>query len=210
VLFAPAGNGTFPAIVISHGKGGSAAEYSARIARTMTGWGMVAIGTNYTHAQDPVDTGLLPQGEDGASDANLLRALKTRQLLSCLSYVDATRVAAHGHSMGAFVTGELLGRHPTAIRAASHTAGGATENGPNATRLATAEQIRTPYQLHHGTDDTVVRLALDQALRDVLRANGVPHELRVYTGYDHREIAADAAMLERVRQWYRTHGVLAN
>jgi predicted esterase len=104
----------------------------------------------------------------------------------------------------------LLGRHPTAIRAASHTAGGATENGPNATRLATAEQIRTPYQLHHGTDDTVVRLALDQALRDVLRANGVPHELRVYTGYDHREIAADAAMLERVRQWYRTHGVLAN
>jgi hypothetical protein len=80
----------------------------------MTGWGMVAIGTNYTHAQDPVDTGLLPQGEDGASDAN------------------------------------------------------------------------------------------------VLRANGVPHELRMYTDYDHREIAADAGMLERVRQWYRTHGVLAN
>jgi acetyl esterase/lipase len=210
VLFAPTGSGPFPAALISHGKGGSAADYSARIARTMIAWGMVAIGTNYTHAQDPVDTGLLPQGEDGASDANVLRALKTRQLLSCLRYVDATRVAAHGHSMGAFVTGELLGRHPSVIRAASHTAGGATENGPNATRLATAEHIRTPYQLHHGTDDTVVRPELDRALRDVLRANRVPHELRMYTGYDHREIAADAGMLERVRQWYRTHGVLAN
>lgn len=210
VLFAPTGSGPFPAAVVSHGKGGSAAEYSARIARTMTGWGMVAIGTNYTHAQDPVDMGLLPQGEDGASDANVLRALKARQLLSCLSYVDANRVAAHGHSMGAFVTAELSGRHPTAIRAASHTAGGATENGPYATRLATAEHIRTPYQLHHGTDDKVVRPELDRALRDVLRANGVTHELRMYTDYDHREIAADAGMLELVRQWYRTHGVLAN
>jgi hypothetical protein len=56
----------------------------------------------------------------------------------------------------------------------------------------------------------VVRPELDRALRDVLRANGVPHELRMYTDYDHREIAADAGMLERVRQWYRTHGVLAN
>jgi acetyl esterase/lipase len=210
VLFAPAGSGTFPAVVVSHGKGGSAAEYSARIAGTMTGWGMVAIGTNYTHAPDLIDTGLLPQGGDGASDANVLRALKTRQLLSCLSYVDTTRVAAHGHSMGAFLTAELLGRHPTAIRAASHTAGGATENGPNATRLATAEHIRTPYQLHHGTDDTVVRPELDRALRDVLRANGVPHVLHMYPDYDHREIAADPGMLERVRQWYRTHGVLAD
>ena len=210
VLFAPTGSGPFPAVVVSHGKNGNAAEYSARIARTMTGWGLVAIGTNYTHAPDSVDTGLLPQGEDGASDANVLRALKTRQLLSCLSYVDATRVAAHGHSMGAFVTGELLGRHPTVIRAASHTAGGANENGPNATRLATAEQIRTPYQLHHGTDDTVVRPELDRALRDVLRGNGVPHDLIMYTDYDHQEIAADAGMLERVRQWYRTHGVLGN
>ena len=208
VLFAPSGSGPFPAVVISHGKGGNAAGYSARIARTMTGWGMVAIGTNYTHAPDTIDNGLLPQGEDGASDANVLRALKARQLLSCLGYVDATRVAAHGHSMGAFVTGELLGRHPTVIRAASHTAGGANENGPNATRLTTAEHIRTPYQLHHGTDDTVVRPELDRALRDVLRANGVTHDLLMYTGYDHAEIAADAGMLERVRQWYRTNGVL--
>jgi acetyl esterase/lipase len=210
VLFAPAGSGPFPAVVISHGKESSAAEYSARIARPMTGWGMVAIGTNYTHAKDPVDAGLLPQGEDGASDANVLRALKTRQLLSCLNYVDATRVAAHGHSMGAFVTGEWLGRHPSAIRAASHSAGGANENGPNATRLATAELIRTPYQLHHGSDDTTVHPRLDEALRDVLRDNGVPHELHPYLDYDHREMAFDTVMLERVRQWYRTHGVLAN
>lgn len=207
VLYAPSGTGPFPGVVVSHGKGGSAGGYSSSIARTMRGWGMVAIATNYTHAVDSADAGLLPQGDDGASTANVQRAHKARELLGCLGSVNLRRMAAHGHSMGAFVTGELLGTYPDEFIAASHTAGGANDTGPNATRSATAARIRTPYQLHHGDEDVVVLLAQDQNLDAILTAQAVPHELRVYSGYTHEQMALDATMLERVRAWYQAHGL---
>ncbi len=209
VLFVPpAGAGPFPAVVLSHGKGGTPRGYSANAARTMVGWGLVAIATMYTHAPDAEDLGNAPDGPDGASAANVQRAHKARDLLSCLSVgVDLTRVGAHGHSMGAFVTGQLLGTHPADFRAASHTAGGAGE-GLNATKPAAAQQIVTPYQLHHGDADTVVPLALDQNLDRILTGNGIAHELRVYAGYSHSQIAFDATMLARVRTWYQNHGLL--
>src|SRR5215470_17909352 len=50
VLFTPSGSGPFPAVVLSHGKGGAPRGYSAAIARTMVTWGLVAIGPMYTHA----------------------------------------------------------------------------------------------------------------------------------------------------------------
>ena len=109
--------------------------------------------------------------------------------------------------MGAFVTGELLGTHPADFRAASHTAGG-TSAGANATRPSTAALIRTPYQLHHGDADRVVAIAQDESLASILGANAVPHEFHRYPGYSHEQIASDASMLERVREWYRRHGVL--
>lgn len=207
-LFAPTGSGPFPAVVISHGAGGNAAGYSANVARTMRGWGMVAIATNYTHASGLTGGALLPDGEDGASDANVRRAHKTRNLLGCLPSVDMRRLAAHGHSMGAFVTGQLLGTWPEDFRAASHTAGGMNANGPNATRAAVAARIRTPYQLHHGDADTVVSLALDQDLARLLDTNKVAHALIVYPGYTHSQISLDATMLERVRSWYQLQGIL--
>jgi dienelactone hydrolase len=206
VLFVPAGEGPFPAVVISHGKGGTPRAYSANIARTIVGWGMVAIATAYTHAPDSEDRGNEPDGDDGASEANVLRAHKARDLLSCLGNVDMARIAAHGHSMGAFLTGQLIGTYTTDFRAASHTAGG-TSPGPYATKADAARRIVTPYQLHHGDDDLVVLLLLDQALAAILSANGVTHELVVYAGYDHQEIASDAGMLNRVREWYRAHGI---
>jgi dienelactone hydrolase len=115
----------------------------------------------------------LPDGDTGASDANVLRAHKARNLLGCLASVDMQRLAAHGHSMGAFVTGQLLGSYPEAFRAASHSAGGASANGPNATRSAVAASIRTPYQLHHGDADTVVNIALDQELDRILTVSRI-------------------------------------
>ena len=207
VLFAPAGAGPFPAVLVSHGKGGTPRGYSATVARTMVGWGLVAIGPMYTHAPDVDDLGNLPDGADGASPANIQRAHKTLELLSCVGGVDLARVAAHGHSMGAFVTGQLLGTHTADVRAASHTAGGVSD-GPNATKRAAAERIVTPYQLHHGDADRVVALIQDQTLDRILTANGVPHELHVYAGYDHGRIAFDAGMFARVRVWYQRHGVL--
>lgn len=208
VLFVPpTGAGPFPAVVVSHGKGGTPRGYSARIAPTMVAWGMVAIGTMYTHAPDTEDQGNTPDGPDGASAANVQRARKARELLSCVGGVDLTRVAAHGHSMGAFVTGQVLGTYPGAFRAASHTAGG-VGSGPNATTPEAAARIVTPYQLHHGDADQVVPLAMDQALNRILADSGTPHVLHIYPGYDHQMIAFDAGMLSRVRSWYRTHGVL--
>ncbi|WP_244238164.1 prolyl oligopeptidase family serine peptidase [Corallococcus terminator] len=206
VLFKPAtGTGPFPAVVISHGKGGTARGYSANVARTMVGWGLVALGTTYTHAADA--EGTLPAGEEGASEENVLRAHKARDLLSCVGSVDFNRVAAHGHSMGAFVTGQLLGTHPADFRAASHTAGGVS-SGPHSTRPDAAGSITTPYQLHHGDADTVVPLAQDQTLNAILAASVTPHELHVYAGFTHTQIPFDATMLSRVRTWYRQHGVL--
>jgi dienelactone hydrolase len=206
VLFIPAGSGPFPGIVISHGKGGSARNYSSNIARQVVNWGLVVIATNYTHASEQVEAGNEPKGPDGASEANVLRAHKARDLLSCLNLVDLNRVAAHGHSMGAFVTGQLLGSFPADFLVASHTAGGVSQ-GPNATRRDAAELIVTPYQLHHGDLDTVVALFQDQTLANILAANSVDYEFIVYPGYDHQEITTDELMLNRVREWYEGHGL---
>ena len=207
VLFAPSGTGPFPAVVISHGKNGAPRGYSATIARTMVTWGMVAIATMYTHAPDAEDAGNLPNGADGASPANVLRAHKTRELLSCVAAANTARVAAHGHSMGAFVTGQTLGTYPNDFKAASHTAGGVSE-GANATKPAAAQQIVTPYQLHHGDADQVVSIGQDRTLDSILTANGVTHQFHIYAGYDHAQMAFDGLMYSRVRSWYQTHGVL--
>jgi dienelactone hydrolase len=206
-LFMPAGPGPFAGAVVSHGYGGSANGYAANVARVMRDWGMAVIATNYTHAPDEFDAGLLPQGEDGASAANVQRAHKARDLLSCVAGVDLGRVTAHGHSMGAFVTGQLLGTFPGDFIAASHSAGGASASGPNSTRDDVAARIRTPYQLHHGDADRVVDLALDRHLEGILSDQGVPHELHVYPAYTHEQIALDTGMLARVREWYLAHGV---
>ncbi|WNV87063.1 dienelactone hydrolase family protein [Umezawaea sp. Da 62-37] len=203
VLFTPEGAGPHPAVVISHGRNGDAGTYSARIARTVVGWGVVAIATNYTHAPDAVDRGNAPDGPDGASQANVERAEKTRQLLTCVGVVDMARVAAHGNSMGAFVTIRLLGTHPGVFRAASHTSGGI---GPTDPLLAA--RITTPYQVHHGDADTVVPLSWDQALARILTDSGTPNALHVHAGRGHPDLAHDPLVLSQVREWYRAHGVL--
>jgi dienelactone hydrolase len=209
VLLTPAGSGPFPAVVVSHGAGGLPAAYSANVGRTMVTWGLVVIATRYTHAadNDGRNATLRPAGAFGASDANVARAEKARALLSCLGYVDMARVAAHGHSMGAFLTAQLVGTHPQDFRAASHTAGGVSP-GPNATQAAAAAEITAPYQIHHGDADSVVPLAFDQSLDGILTAHGTRHELHVYGGYTHDQMASDATMLERVRAWYTASGVL--
>lgn len=209
VLLMPAGAGPFPGALVSHGKGGSATGYSRNIATTMRSWGLAAIATNYTHAATPSG---LPTGPEAASPANLLRAYKARRLLACVPKVNDAKVVAHGHSMGALLTGMVLGTSPSSFVAASHSAGGVSDTGTvnegvATTSAATAAKIRTPYQLHHGDMDTVVPLAMDQRLDQILTTSGTAHELIVYPGVDHNGISLDATMLERVRAWYTTQGV---
>ena len=208
VLLKPTGPGPLPAVVISHGAGGNAMGYSRAIAIQMRSWGLVGIATNYTHA------GGVPLGspgtlsEPGASQANVLRVHAVVEILRRLGYVDLTRVAAHGHSMGAFVTTAVLGAYPGDFRVASHTAGGVT----TVTVVATpsegqARAIRTPYQLHHGDADMVVPLAQDQRLDGILQSAAVPHELFVYPGASHDDVAQSQTVLARVRSWYVAHGL---
>ena len=209
ILFKPAGNGPFGAVIVSHGTGGNVHIYPTTIARTMVDWGLVVIATNYTHARDvPIGSPGLPK-EIGASSANIARARQMVELLRSLGYVDMNRLAAHGHSGGAFITSGLLGAYPDLFRVGSHTAGGArldTQSTavPSASHVSA---IRAPYQLHHGDQDQSVPLASDQLLASILLAQGVPHELHVYPGADHNDVGFSAVMFDRVRAWYSSKGM---
>jgi dienelactone hydrolase len=209
VLMKPPGAGPFPAVVISHGYGGSAGQFAAGVGRAMRGWGLVVIGTDYTHAAGG-PTGVPGGANDlGASEANVLRAYATLSVLGRLGYVDVRRVAAHGHSLGAFVTTAFAAAHGDRLRVASHTAGGVRPDGipvAAAPGVAQAGLIRTPYQWHHGSDDDVVPLALDQLFEVALDASGVAHEGHVYTGATH-DISQLPEVLDRIRSWYAAHGM---
>lgn len=209
ILHRPAGTGPFPAVIISHGNGGNVQGYSRAVAREMVTWGLVAIATNYTHA------GGVPVGspgtasEPGASPSNVQRARRLVEILRSLGYVDMNRVALHGHSMGAFVTAATAGAHPALFRAASHTAGGIRPDSfdaPAPTENQVAG-IRAPYQIHHGDRDFVVPLLADQLFAAALAARGVRHELHVYPTADHDDLAGNPIVFERIRTWYRTHGI---
>jgi dienelactone hydrolase len=209
ILFKPAGNGPFPAVIVSHGAGGNASGYSRVVAQRMVSWGVVAIATNYTHAGS-VPIGLPgTSSEPGASVANVARARQLVELVRGLGYVDMSRLALHGHSMGAFVTAGVLSAHPGVFRVASHTAGGARPDAsagaaPTASQVAA---IRTPYQLHHGDTDQVVVLSMDERLAGVLLAQGVLHELHVYPGADHDDVSQSLTVFDRIRAWYTARGL---
>ena len=210
ILLKPAGAGPFGAVIISHGAGGNAGALPRTLAIEMRRWGLVGIATNYTHSAG-VPIGAPGTANDpGASEPNVLRAHAVREILRTLSYVDQGRVAAHGHSMGAFVTTALVAAYPNDFRVASHTAGGIKLPGiligPAPTE-AQARAIRTPYQLHHGDRDEVVPLAQDQRLDAVLQAGGIAHEFHVYPGVDHIEVGTSPTVLARIRTWYAAHQV---
>ena len=174
----------------------------------MRKWGLVCIATNYTHARGvPIGTpGTLI--EQGASPANAFRAHAAVTVLARLGYVDVRRVAAHGHSMGAFVTTAFVAAYPGDVRVASHTAGGVLDgihlDGIPTPSVAEARRIQTPYQWHHGLRDFAVPFLLDQRFDSVLTA---PHEGHLYRRLGHAEVAEDPEVLKRIRTWYTAHGL---
>lgn len=212
VLRRPAGAGPFPAVIISHGFGGNARGYSNNVGAQMVQWGLVTIATNYTHAAGAPLGAPGASTDRGASAANILRGQRVLELLRTLGYVDMRRVAAHGHSMGAFLTTALVGASPTAFRAASHTAGGVRPVGSSVEAAAPDDQqastITVPYQMHHGDNDSVVPLSMDQRLASLFSARSHVHELYVYPGGTHNDVPFSPTMFDRVRAWYRVYGVI--
>ena len=208
LFFHPRDRGPFPAVVLSHGAGGSAQSYGQALGAVMRNWGLVCIATNYTHARGV--PGGMPGNmlEQGDSTANVFRAHAAVTVLARLGYVDVRRVAAHGHSMGAFVTTAFVAAHPGDIRVASHTAGGVLDgihlNGIPTPSVAEARRIKTPYQWHHGLRDFAVPFLLDERFDSVLTA---PHEGHLYPRLGHGEVAEDHEVLERIHTWYAAHGL---
>jgi len=210
ILLKPQGPGPFPAVIISHGAGGNAGGYGRAIARVMVEWGLVCIATNYTHAGGVAIGAPGTSNDAGASTANVQRARRMVGILGGLGYVDVSRIALHGHSMGAFVTAATAGAFPDLFRAATHTAGGIRPDfvsAPAPTESQVAS-IRAPYQMHHGDRDFVVLLLADQLMDAVLTARGVDHELVIYPGADHDDVSQNPTMLARVRAWYQAKGLL--
>ena len=210
ILLKPQGPGPFPAVIISHGAGGNAGGYGRAIARVMVDWGLVCIATNYTHAGGVAIGAPGTSNDAGASTANVQRARRMVGILGGLGYVDVSRIALHGHSMGAFVTAATAGAFPDLFRAATHTAGGIRPDfvsAPAPTESQVAG-IRAPYQMHHGDRDFVVLLLADQLMDAVLTARGVDHELVIYPGADHDDVSQNPTMLARVRAWYQAKGLL--
>lgn len=209
VILAPSGPGPFPAVVLSHGSGGNARFIAEQVGRTMVTWGFVCIAVDYTHAVGVPRGAPGGSSETGASHANVLRAHMTRDLLRRLPYVDNDRVAAHGHSLGAYLQVAWLAAYPLDVKVASHTGGGIR---PPRSRIVPAPtvdeaaQITVPYQLHHGASDQTVPLSWDERLADVLKAHGVETALYVYEG-GHLAPRSNPLMFERVRTWYAMHGV---
>jgi dienelactone hydrolase len=209
LLLKPRGRGPFPAVVLSHGAGGNAQTYGREVGRVMRGWGLVCITVNYTHSRG------VPLGApgrrllQGASPANVFRAHAAVTVLARLRYVDVRRVAAHGHSMGAFVTTAFVAAYPADVRVASHTSGGVLldalhHDGMPIPSVAQARRIQAPYQWHHGLLDYAVPFLLDRRFDAVLTA---PHEGHLYPRLSHAEVAADPEVLSRVRAWYTRHGM---
>jgi dienelactone hydrolase len=207
VLFKPGGTSKFPAVVLSHGHDSNVNIFTAPVAKVMRPWGLVCIGTNYTHAAGVPAGSPGDSTQPGASTANILRARKCIDILYALGYVDTTRIAAHGYSMGAFVTAALVGTYPGLFRVASHGGGGVNDARLAWTKTAQAEGITVPYQIHHAGADSTVPLADDLRLDSLLQARGVQQQFYIYPGYSHGELSQDTTMLKRVHTWYTAHGL---
>ena len=210
VLYKPPGAGSFPAVILSHGSDGSAGFFASLVAPTMVHWGLVCIATNYTHSSGVPIGAPGDASQPGASQANVLRAHMTFELLRRLGYVDMSRVALHGHSMGAYLDVATAGAYPADFRVGSQTGGGVRPDfivsGP-APSPTQARTIRIPFQMHHGDADATVPLSYDQRFDSLLTALGVEHQLFVYSGEDHLQVRTDATMFTRVRAWYTAHGM---
>jgi len=205
ILLKPAGNGPFPALLISHGMGGSAETFSRRKAQDFVKWGFVCVATDYTHVDGKGD-----RKEFGASAENIARAKVCLDLLAGLPYVDAKRVAAYGNSMGAFLTIGLAAALPDRIAAAAITAGGVNPvPGFPAPPVDDVAKIRAPFLILHGSADTTVPPERSLLLKEALDRIPVANERKIFDGVGHNLHQEKAEEVRAaMKEWFLKKGVL--
>ena len=223
IFVKPEGSGPFPAVIINHGQGGTPAGYSLPKAREMVRWGLVAIGPALTHAAGPdIDTS--PAGS-GNSPENVARGQACLAALGSLGYVDMGRVAVWGHSKGAYAAIGQVAAMGSAIRAAGMSAGGSVPGTvAEGAHLAAptdgeAGPTVTPFIMFHGTVDPAVSPSFSERFRSMLDQDGVPAARHTYETQGlppdlqhnlHKTPAFNSDMLQRLRAWLTTWGVLGS
>jgi dienelactone hydrolase len=206
ILFIPSGTEPFPAVILSHGGGDNVSGAPIVWAKTMVKWGCVCIATNYTYSAGVPKGAPGTQGQKNTRGMNILRAHKCRDIVASLGCVDTNRIAAHGFSMGAYVTDGLVGEYPLQFKAASHSGGG-IGHSPSATQLRQTNSIVTPFQTHHGIQDAIIPFTSALRFDSILHTNGVPQQLCSYPNYGHMELMQDSLMLERMKDWFTQYGL---
>lgn len=215
ILLKPQGKGPFPAILISHGRGGSAENFGRDKGREMVKWGYICIAPDYTHGAaaglrggGPMPSVPGTSSDFGASAENLRRARVCLDILRGMPEVDGSRLFAYGHSMGGFVTIGLAAAEPRALRAAAITGSGvAPREGYPAPAEASARKIRAPFLMMHGSADTTVRPEQSASLKAALDAGRVPNERHVFEGEGHGiDRTRRDEVFRRVREWFDGSG----
>ncbi|MFM7181268.1 MAG: Ig-like domain-containing protein, partial [Verrucomicrobiales bacterium] len=211
IIRIPSGSGPFPVALISHGKGGTASNFSDQHAQTLVGWGFVCIGPSYTHEGSKVNA----SDNEGYCPENSRRARRSIEILAATPGADMTRLALFGHSMGSFVTGGLAGEIPAQIKAACISAGGTS--GTTNTALASpatqeVQGITAPFLMFHGTADNTVLPSQSVNLQNILNGNSVPSKRLLYQGINHDIVNSNVKRADIhaiMRAWFTQHGVLA-
>ena len=237
VLLRPEGKGPFPAIILSHGLGGSAQGIALSKGRELVKWGFVCIATDYTHAGQGGWRGGgdasrqrpgLAGGPDGARRAvgdmdfsqagarpeNIRRALACLEILCQQTDVDARHIAAYGHSMGAFVTIALAAAASDRLAAAAITSGGvqiAAGSTAAAPTTTVAGAVRVPFLILQGAQDKTVPPESSALFKQMLDQNKVPTERHVFEGVGHNVPTERASEVNRLmREWFTRQGLLVS
>jgi dienelactone hydrolase len=210
IIRIPSGSGPFPAVLISHGKGGTASNFSDQQAQTLVSWGFLCIGPNYTHQGSASN----PPDNEGYCPENSRRARRCIEILAATPGADMARLALFGHSMGSFITAGLAGEIPAQIKAACISAGGTS--GTTDTSFASpatqeVQGITAPFLMFHGTADTTVLPSQSVNLQNVLNGNAVPAKRLLYQGINHDIVNSNVKRADIhaiMRAWFTQHGVL--
>lgn len=113
--------------------------------------------------------------------------------------VDQERVGLLGFSLGAYLALALATRDSRIVAVAEFFGGLAEPFAENASRLP-------PVLVLHGDQDPIVPVQEARKLEQVLKANRIPHEMRIYPGQGHHFTGlAQMDALARVVAFFRQY-----